>query len=343
MAKRSRTGAKPGTKPKQAAVDRSRPDIRSLEVFLAVSDAGSMTGGAARLGVSQAAVSQQIAHLEKLFGRRLFDRSSRELSLTPAGLALRHNARRVLDEVISTQHAMRLFRGFAIPHLTVGIMDALTDILAPTLMSILSKTVERLEIRGGGTVDHREALLGNQLDMIVSADPPRFDDIEVHELATDPMVLVVPKGFFRGQTVDLDAVANALPMARLISRRRIGRMIDRYLARHAIVISRAFEFDHDRLMLDAVHRGQAWTVTSPFALLHVGLPDNVVDIHALPHPAPERTIALAVKTGRFGTLPTTIAADCRDTLGLAIKGRLAQIAPQTAPGIKILAPVSPAS
>src|SRR5262249_15398977 len=101
-----------------------------------------------------------------------------------------------------------------------------------------------------------------------------FDDIEVHDLVTDPMVLVVPKGFFDGQIADLESVANALPMARLISRRRIGRMIDRYLARQAVLISRAFEFDHDRLMLDAVHRGQAWTVTSPFALLHVGMPSN---------------------------------------------------------------------
>jgi hypothetical protein len=125
-------------------------------------------------------------------------------------------------------------------------------------------------------------------------------------------------------------------MARLISRRRIGRTIDRYLSRRAIVISRAFDFDHDRLMLDAVHRGQAWTVTSPFALLHIGLPDNAVDIHSLPQPAPERTIALAVKSGRFGNLPSTIAADCRRTLHSAVKGRLTRIAPQAAMGITIL-------
>src|SRR5262249_4750143 len=123
-----------------------RPKIRSLEFFLAVSDAGSMTGGAARLGVSQAAVSQQIAQLEKLFGRRLFDRDRRELTLTPAGLALRHNARRVIDEIDTTQNAMRLFRGFTIPQLTIGIMDALTDLLTPTIMAGLNSTVERLEI-----------------------------------------------------------------------------------------------------------------------------------------------------------------------------------------------------
>src|SRR5262249_40380200 len=170
---------------------------------------------------------QQIAQLEKLFGRRLFDRDRRELTLTPAGLALRHNARRVIDEIDTTQNAMRLFRGFTIPQLTIGIMDALTDLLTPTIMAGLNSTVERLEIRGGGTVDHRESLLGSRVDMIVSADPPHVGDIEIHELATDRLVLVVPRGFFEGQSVELDAVANSLPMARLVSKRRIGRTIDR--------------------------------------------------------------------------------------------------------------------
>jgi DNA-binding transcriptional LysR family regulator len=342
MVGRQKSNTNPNKNAKQSKIARSVPEVRSLEIFMAVSDARSMTGGAARLGISQAAVSQQIAQLEKLFGRRLFERAARQLSLTPAGLALRHNARRVLDEVNSTQQSMRLFRGFTVPHLTVGIMDALTDILTPAVMTSLSNTVERLEIRGGGTVDHRESLLANQLDMIISADPPRFGEIEIHELATDPMILVVPKGFFDGQVMELEALANSLPMARLISRRRIGRMIDRYLSRSAIVISRAFEFDHDRLMLDAVYRGQAWTVTSPFALLHVGLPNNAVDIHSLPDPAPERTIALAVKSGRFGSLPAELAADCRNTLASAVKGQLSQIAPHTALEIRIL-PDAPAA
>lgn len=92
-------------------------------------------------------------------------------------------------------------------------------------------------------------------------------------------------------------------------------------------------------MLDAVHRGQAWTITTPFALLHKGLPDNLVDIHSLPQPAPERTIALAVKSGRLGKLPEKIAANCRDTLASEVKGPLSKIAPRTAANIRILAAV----
>jgi hypothetical protein len=62
--------------------------------------------------------------------------------------------------------------------------------------------------------------------MIVSADPPHVGDIEIHELATDALVLVVPKAFSDGQTVDLDAMANSLPRAPLVSKRRSGRTID---------------------------------------------------------------------------------------------------------------------
>lgn len=327
-AKEPRTSAS-GRKP------RALPELRALEVFLAVCDAGSMTGGAVRLGLSQGAVSQHIAQLERLFKRKLFERNARELSLTPAGLALRHNTRRVLDEINSMQQAMRLFQGFTIPHLTIGIMEPLVDILAPTIMNVLNSTVERLQIRGGGSVNHQDALLSNKIDLIISADPPALDDLETHQLATDPMVLVVPRGFFDGRTVDLEEIAGTLPMAQHISR-RIGRMIDRYLSRNAILVSRAFEFDHDRLMLDAVHRGQAWTITSPFSLLHVGTPDDTVDIHSLPQRVPERTIALTAKAGRFGTLPAAIASDSRSALHKALTERLSGIAPRTVSEIRIL-------
>ena len=56
-----------------------------LQVFLAVAEDGSFTKAASRLGVSQPAVSQNIAELEKLLDRKLFDRLKGETVLTPEG------------------------------------------------------------------------------------------------------------------------------------------------------------------------------------------------------------------------------------------------------------------
>ncbi len=59
-------------------------DTITLQCFLAVSDSGSFTKAAERVGRTQSAISQQIAKLEHLIGKTLFNRG-KELSLTTEG------------------------------------------------------------------------------------------------------------------------------------------------------------------------------------------------------------------------------------------------------------------
>ena len=56
-----------------------------LKVFVTVAKEGSFTKAAAALGVTQPAVSQNIAELERLLERKLFDRMKGETLLTPEG------------------------------------------------------------------------------------------------------------------------------------------------------------------------------------------------------------------------------------------------------------------
>ena len=67
-----------------------------LKVFLALSKTGSFTKTAAALGISQPAVSQNIAELEKDLGVRLFERGRGEISLTPQGRAFQSYAGKIL-------------------------------------------------------------------------------------------------------------------------------------------------------------------------------------------------------------------------------------------------------
>ena len=61
--------------------------MHSLRYLVALAEEASFRKAAARIGVSQPAVSQAIAHLEEELGERLFDRTGRSVSLTPAGRA----------------------------------------------------------------------------------------------------------------------------------------------------------------------------------------------------------------------------------------------------------------
>jgi DNA-binding transcriptional LysR family regulator len=82
-------------------------DTEELRAFEAVAETNSFTRAAHRLGTAQSSISQQVARLEKRSGRRLVQRTTRRVALTPAGdamlvyvrsiLAMADDARRRLD------------------------------------------------------------------------------------------------------------------------------------------------------------------------------------------------------------------------------------------------------
>src|ERR687887_809247 len=71
-------------------------DTRQLAAFCAVIERRSFSQAAARLGVTQPAVSLQVRALEKRLGRQLLDRSGRRVVPTEAGLRLYRGAQRLL-------------------------------------------------------------------------------------------------------------------------------------------------------------------------------------------------------------------------------------------------------
>src|ERR671938_272360 len=80
-------------------------DTRQLAAFAAVVELRSFSQAAARLGVTQPAVSLQIRSLEQRLGQKLVDRSGRRVEPTEAGERLYQSAKRMLqieDELLES-------------------------------------------------------------------------------------------------------------------------------------------------------------------------------------------------------------------------------------------------
>jgi DNA-binding transcriptional LysR family regulator len=82
-------------------------ELRHLRYFKAVAEQGSFSGAARGIYVSQSALSEQIADLERELGVPLFDRSERRLRLTAHGEIFLRESNKVLD---SSDHAVELAR-----------------------------------------------------------------------------------------------------------------------------------------------------------------------------------------------------------------------------------------
>jgi DNA-binding transcriptional LysR family regulator len=81
-------------------------DLRQLRYFQAVAEEGHMTRAAARLGLQQPPLSQQIKALELQLGLQLFERHPKGVRLTEAGRLLQAEANQLLQDMADMQQRM---------------------------------------------------------------------------------------------------------------------------------------------------------------------------------------------------------------------------------------------
>ncbi|MFX7140106.1 LysR family transcriptional regulator, partial [Acinetobacter baumannii] len=71
--------------------------LMAMQVFVTVVDGGSLSAAAEQLDLSRPVVSRYVAELEDWVGARLLHRTTRRLSLTPAGNELLPRCRQMLE------------------------------------------------------------------------------------------------------------------------------------------------------------------------------------------------------------------------------------------------------
>lgn len=81
-------------------------DFEDLQTFVAVADAGGVTPGARRLGLSKSIVSRRLMRLEEQLGVQLLARTTRGAALTDAGATFREHAVRVVAELEAAREAV---------------------------------------------------------------------------------------------------------------------------------------------------------------------------------------------------------------------------------------------
>jgi DNA-binding transcriptional LysR family regulator len=110
------------------------PSFRQLQILVHVHRAGNLTRAAIQLGLTQAAVSLQLQQLEKIFGLRLFDRTTRELIPTGAGLQAIATAEQILAATANLTNQMRNLNGVNTGKLAMAVSAGFASTLMPPVL-----------------------------------------------------------------------------------------------------------------------------------------------------------------------------------------------------------------
>lgn len=164
-----------------------------LRYFRAVAHDGNLTRTAARLNLTQSALSVQIRKLEEQLGHALFDRRGRQLHLTEAGrIALDH-----ADAIFATgEELLGTLRetGTARQALRVGALATLSrNFQMEFLRPVLGRTDIELVLRSGGAAELLRALEALNLDVVLINQAPARDVLTsfvAHRIAEQPVGLV---------------------------------------------------------------------------------------------------------------------------------------------------------
>ncbi|WP_370339757.1 LysR family transcriptional regulator [Catenulispora sp. MAP5-51] len=169
-------------------------ELQQLRYVIAVAETGGFTRAAERCLVVQSALSHQIARLERELGARLFERTSRRVSLTPAGAAFLPAARQCLEAADRAAAEVAAAVGEVRGRLAVGLIPTVTAVDIPGALRDFHERYPRVRIslRVGASDDLVEKVKGGSLDVAflglpVSAEPR---GVAVHELARDALVAV---------------------------------------------------------------------------------------------------------------------------------------------------------
>jgi DNA-binding transcriptional LysR family regulator len=115
-----------------------RQDVNDLLAFLAVAKEGSFTRAAAKLGVSQSALSHTIRGLEERLGLRLLTRTTRSVSPTEAGERLLHTVGPRFEEIEAELEALSELREKPAGTVRITAVDYAADtVLWPKLAKLL--------------------------------------------------------------------------------------------------------------------------------------------------------------------------------------------------------------
>lgn len=273
---------------------------REIEVLLTVADTLSFRRAALQLHLSQSAVSGTVGRLEEMLGVRLFDRTTRSVQLTEAGMVFVEQARFLQHQLDETVRRVQAVAQLQVGRLALAALPSLAAGAVPRAFARFARDhpgvqLELFDSLAGPAFDMVRA---GRVDFALTAANPAYADLDYLPLASDGFVLLVAQGhtLARGRgPIDWADVAD-LPHVSMPAGTSVRQYADAALLTHRIRFVPRYEVEHLATVAAMVAAGLGVSALPQLAA-QVAMRPGVV-ARALRAPVLRRPIGLVTLQGR---------------------------------------------
>lgn len=267
--------------------------LQQLRAFLAVAETGSFVAASSRMGLSQPALSLAIKALEEAVGGRLFDRTSRRVSLTREGHAFRPAAVRLAEDWDAAFDDIRSLFRMERGRVSLAVLPSVAIGLLPYVAAGFTKRYPNIDIEVFDVIADRAAELvrSGRADFGCSVEPAERAGLTFEPLLHEPFLVVHRADHDlagAGQATAADLVAH--PFIALSRSSSVRHAVDTALEPTGRRIRPLFEVEQLSTAATLVASGQGLTAV-PASCMALMAPHGLVGT-PLVEPAVTRTVGL---------------------------------------------------
>ena len=279
--------------------------LRHIEVIRAVLRAGTVTGAARQLAISQPALSRTLKNAETRVGLQLFERRSGRLWPTPEALALQRDIEKAYAEIEAVERASTDLRDVRGGRLAVVCNPSMAATLVAAALGRMTRAAPALRVSLKTALNHEviELVRAGSADVGFAWEVPEHPGVVATEIGQARLVCIVPTGHVLANAktvsarelheVPLITFNTTLPIGAALASafdesratRRIGIEVGQTFIAASLVKEGAGIGIVDELALGSVPHG---LVIKPF------LPKRVVRLYAVVRPERLSLIAQAL-------------------------------------------------
>ncbi|MCZ0739043.1 LysR family transcriptional regulator [Vibrio diabolicus] len=258
-------------------------NLRQLEVFYAIMQAGTVSGAARLLHVSQPNVTRVLAHTEQQLGFALFERVKGRLVPTQEAKALLPEAEKVYQQLGQFRSLTNKVKQ-GTQHLRVGAPPVLAaHLLAPTVALLSKEHGISFELLTANRDELCSGLLKHELDVAIAFGEETPPAIMGHMLLKENLALIAPKSAAipAEKTVILEElISHDLPIIGLDSRDPLGLLLHQTLSARDEHYQHAITVRSYSAAAELVKHQAGFAIVDPWTAKQYRQ-DDAVSVHAL--------------------------------------------------------------